>query len=87
MKISREKITYDVFLEILGIHTMTEFKNGEHVFEVTKAPDTKIIADFQTAHKPKELMDEENKYTIDVEIKKEEIKDYVKDLKTMKSNL
>ena len=38
-------------------------------------------------NKPVELTEDEKKSTIDVEIKKEEIKEYVKDLKTIKSNL
>ena len=57
---------------------MTEFKNGEHVLEITKNPDTKIIEDFQKENKPVQLTDEEKESSIDVEIKKEEIKEYVK---------
>ena len=54
-----KKITYDAFLEKLGIYIMTELKNGENVIEVTKNPDTKIIADFEATYKPKELTNEE----------------------------
>ena len=46
-----------------------------------------IISSFETNNKPVELSEAEKKSTIDVEIKKEEIKDYVKDLKLIKSNL
>ena len=46
-----------------------------------------IISSFDTNNKPVELSEAEKKSTIDAEIKKEEIKDYVKDLKLIKSNL
>ena len=45
------------------------------------------IGDFTTTYKPVELTDEEKESSIKVEIKNEEIKDYVRDLKTIKSNL
>ena len=66
---------------------MNEFKGGENVVEVTKNQTIDIISFFQLNNKPAELTDEEKKSTIDVEIKKEEIKEYVKDLKLIKSNL
>ena len=78
---------YDDFLEKLGIYIMTELKNGENVVEITETPDTKIIADFEATYKLNKLTDEEKKSMIDVEIEREEIKEYVKDLKTIKSNL
>ena len=66
---------------------MNEFKGGENVVEVTKNHTIDIISSFESNNKPVELTDEEKKSTIDVEIKKEEIKEYVKDLKLIKSNL
>lgn len=82
-----EKVAFDVFCEKVSIYVMTEFKNGENVVEVLKDHDTKVIDDFQKGNKPEELTEEEKKSTIDVEIKKEEIKEYVKDLELIKSNL
>ena len=49
--------------------------------------DVDIISSFETNNKPVELSEAKKKSTTDVEIKKEEIKDYVKDLKLIKSNL
>ena len=60
---------------------MTEFKNGENVIQILKHHNTKIIDDFQNNNKPEELTEEGGKSTIDVEINKEEVKVYVKDLK------
>ena len=66
---------------------MKEFNNGENVIEVLQHPDTKVVTDFQNNNKPKELTEEEKESTIDTEIKKEEIKEYVNYLKLIKSNL
>ena len=82
-----KKVNYDAFCEKLGIYVMNEFKSGENVVEVARNQNTDIISLFVKDNKPIELNEEEKKSTIDVEIKKEEIKDYVKDLKLMKSNL
>ena len=81
------KVNYDIFCEKLGVYIMNEFKGGENVVEVTKNYAVDIISSFDTNNKPVELSEAEKKSTIDVEIKKEEIKDYVKDLKLIKSNL
>ena len=82
-----KKIAFDVFCEKVGIYIMKEFNNGENVIEVLQHPDTKVVTDFQNNNKPKELTEEEKESTIDTEIEKEEIKEYVKDLKLIKSNL
>ena len=66
---------------------MKEFKNGENVIQVTKDPSENVVMNFEAYCKPKELTDEEKKSSVETEIKKEKIKEYVKDLKTMKSNL
>ena len=81
------KVNYDIFFEKLGIYIMNDFKGGENVVEITKNQDTDIISSFQTMNKPVELTEDERLSTIDVEIKKEEIKEYVKDLKLIKTNL
>ena len=60
---------------------MNEFKGGKNVVEVARNQAINIISSFQKNNKPVELTDEEKKFTIDVEIKKEENKEYVKDLK------
>ena len=67
------KITYDAFLEKLGIYIMTELKGGENIVEITKEPSSDIIGDFTATYKPVELTDEEKESSIEVEIKKEEI--------------
>ena len=82
-----KKVNFDIFCEKLGIYVMNEFKGGENVVEVTKRQTTDIISSFEKENKPIELTNEEKNNTIDVEIKKEEIKEYVKDLKLIKSNL
>ena len=81
------KVNYDIFCEKLGVYIMNEFKGGENVVEVTKNYAIDIISSFETNNKTVELSEAEKKSTIDVEIKKEEIKDYVKNLKLIKSNL
>ena len=43
----------------IGIYIMIEFKNGEHVIEVPKKADTKVVINFQNDHKPHELTVEE----------------------------
>ena len=82
-----KKVNYDIFCEKLGIYIMNEFKGGENVVEATKNQAIDIISSFEKENKPVELTEDEKKSIIDVEIKKEEIKEYVKDLKLVKSNL
>ena len=84
---TNKKVNYDRFLEKLAIYVVNELKNGDSLMEVTKNPNAKTIEEFQKENKPKELSNEDKKSTVDVEIHKEEIKDYVKDLKLLKSNL
>ena len=74
-------------MEKLAIYIINELKNGDSIIEVTKNPNATIIKDFQKDNKPKELSDEDKKSTVDVEIHKEEIKEYVKDLKQLRTNL
>ena len=56
-------------------------------FQVIKDPSIDAIQEFKTNKKPEEGTEDEKKSIIDMEIKKEEIKDYLKDLKKIKSNL
>ena len=82
-----KKVNYDSFCDKLGVYIMREFKNGENVVEVTKNPSEDVVNIFEAVYRPTELSDEDKKSSVNTEIKKEEIKEYVKDLKTMKSNL
>ena len=76
-----------MFCEKLGTYLRNEFKNRDDVFEVTIDHNFDVINAFEKENKPVKLNDKERKNTVDVEIHKEEIKEYVKDLKTIKSNL
>ena len=71
----------------LYTYIMNKFKNSDAIVEVTKNHCADIIGDFENNNKPIELTDAEKKSTVDVEIHKEEIKEYVKYLKMMKTNL
>ena len=82
-----KKVSYDICCDRMGIYIITEFKNGENLIEVTKHPDTKVVSDFQTDHYHHKLNAEENKSSIETEIEKKENKEYVKELKLIKSNL
>ena len=82
-----KKVNYDRFLEKLAIYVVNELKNGDSIIEVTRNPNATIIEDFEKENKPTELSDEAKKSTVDVEIHKEEIKEYVKDIKQIKTNL
>ena len=82
-----KKINYDLFCEKLGTYIMTEFKNGDAVFQITKEHSADVLAIFITNNKPNGLTDEEKQDSVNVEIHKEEIKEYVKELKILKSNL
>ena len=66
---------------------MTEFKNGDDIFQVTKIHDTDVTESFKVKNKPNSLTEEEKRDSVNVEIHKEEIKEYVKDLKILKVNL
>ena len=81
------KTNYDRFLEKLATCIVNELKDGDFIVEITKNPKVKIIENFVHNNKPTELSDDEKEFTVDVEIHKEEIKEYVKDLKLMKGNL
>ena len=80
-------LNYNYFCEKLGIYIMKEFKNRENVIEVTKNSLEDVIKNFKADLNPIELTNKEKKSSVETEIKKEEIKEYVKDLKTMKSYL
>ena len=82
-----KKLNYDNFCEKLGIYVMNKLKSGETVVVVTKNYDADVINIFKTKHKPSELTAEEKKSTVDLNIHREEIKDYLKELKILKSNL
>lgn len=65
---------------------MNKLRNGNAVFEVTQDHNVDVIVIFERENKLEELSKDEKKNTIDVEIHKEEIKEYAKDRKTLKSN-
>ena len=73
-------------LQKIGIYIMNEFNNGEHIFKVTRYIEGNSKA-IRSKDKPTELTDEMKKFSIEVEIKKEEVKDYIKDTKLIKWNL
>ena len=66
---------------------MTEFKNGDAIFQITKEHDADVMQIFKDKNKPNGLTDKEKKDSVNVEIHKEEIKEYVKEIKIIKSNL
>ena len=82
-----KKVNYDQFCEKLYTYIVNNFKNGDAIVEVTRNCSAPIIDDFIVTHKPKELSDEDKKSDIEVEIKREEIKEFVKGLSLVKSNL
>ena len=82
-----KRVNYDKFCEKLHIYIMNELKNGDAIVEVVKNHSANVICYFENNNKPIELTDTEKKSTVDVEIYKEEIEEYAKDLKTMKTNL
>ena len=82
-----KKVNYDQFCEKLYTYIMNTFKNGDSVVEVTKNPSANITEDFKTENKPNELTDEGKASHIETEIKEEEIKEFVKNLNIVKSNL
>ena len=63
------------------------FKNGDSIVEVTRNPSANTIENFKRLHKPEELTDEEKLSDIEAEIKKEEIKEFVRNMNNSKSNL
>ena len=66
---------------------MKAFKGGEHVIEAIKEPSTDVLDTFKNTSKPADLTDEEKKSEVDVGIKNEKIKEYVKNRNLIKSNL
>ena len=82
-----KKVNFTVFCERIGTYIMKEYKNGEDVISVTKDTDVDVIKEFKKEKKPEDLTDEERKSNVEVEIKKEEIKAYVRDLKILVSNM
>lgn len=82
-----KKVSYNQFCDKLHVYIMNHFKNGDYIVEITRDPSAKIIEEYMTTHKPIELSEEAKKSTIEVEIKKEEIKEFVKNLNLAKANL
>ena len=66
---------------------MNELTSGEEVLEVTKVHDADVIDIYKRKYKPSELTAEDKKNTVDFEIHKENVKEYVEELKILKSNL
>ena len=84
---TNKKVNYDRFLEKLAIYVVNKLKNGDSLVEVTKTPNAKTIENFQEKNKPKELCDEDKESTVNVEMREEDTKECVKDLRLLKSNL
>ena len=81
------KTNYDKFCEILRTYIMKEMRGGEYVVDITKDPNADMIDIYQKTYKPKDLTASEKNSDIEVEIKKEEVKEYVRQLTGLKSNL
>ena len=82
-----KKVNYDKFCEKLRSYIMREFKGGEYVVDILKDPSVDIADEYRKSSKPTDLTSAEKSSDVEVEIKKEEIKEYVKQLNTIKSNL
>ena len=82
-----KKASYNKFCEKLRTYTMKEFRGGEYVIDVTKDPNDDTLKSFATPKKPIDPTAAEENSDIEVEIKKEEVKEYVKQLTRIKSNL
>ena len=65
---------------------MKQLKGGEHVIEILKDPNIDILSTYKIVNKPADLTAEEKKSDVEVEIKKEEIKEFVKQVTAVKSN-
>ena len=66
---------------------MKEMKYGENIVELARDPDAEVLESFEDRQQPKELTDKEKKSDTNKEIKRKQVKDYVKQLKVVKSNL
>ena len=82
-----KKVSLTVFCERIGTYIMKEYTNGEDVITVTKDMDLDIIEEFKKEQKSVASTNEEKISEVDVEIKKEEIKTYVRHLKILESNM
>ena len=80
------KTNYDKFCEKFETYLMKQLKGGEHVIEILKDPNIDILNTYKSVNKPADLTDEEKKSDVEVEIKKEEIKEFVKQVTAVKSN-
>ena len=56
-----KKINYDLFCEKLGTYIMTEFRNGDAIFLITKEHDADVMQIFKDKNKPEGLTDEGEK--------------------------
>ena len=68
-------------------YIIKNLNGGECIVEGIKNTKLDVIDAFKAQNKPNELSDAEKASSIEVEIKKEEIKEYVKKLNLTKSNL
>ena len=80
------KTSYDKFCEKLETYLMKQLKGGEHVIEILKDLNIDILSTYKIINKPADLTAEEKKSDVEVEIKKEEIKEFVKQVTAVKSN-
>ena len=79
----QKKVNYNTFCENLGVYIMNEFKSGENNVDAK----SRYYHRFSNKNKSAELTDDEKTYLIDIDIKKEEVKNYIKYLKLIKLNL
>ena len=82
-----KKMSYDRLKEILETYIIKNLSGGEYVIEGIQNTKLNVIDTFKNRNKPKELSDDEKTSNIKVEIKKEEIKEYIKKLNLTKSNI
>ena len=77
-------MSYDRFKEHLETYIIKNLNGGEYIVEGIKNTKLDVIDAFKPQNKPNELSDAEKASSIEVEIKKEEIKEYVEKLNLTK---
>ena len=66
---------------------MKELRGGEYVIGITRDATSDIVEVFKKHHEPKELTQKVKKLKINKEIKRDQVKDYVKQHKSVNPNL
>ena len=82
-----KKVTFEIFCEKLDTYIMRELKNGEAVVVVTRDKKTVPLVVFNKENIPDELTGKDQKLDVVKDIKKEEIREFVRDTMTLTSNL